>query len=149
MRFVTRHGVSIDNWLYWILKTRNYEEVIGISLIYTYSTSHYSARLVVSTYLHYCLPDNGSQQCPLLLRSLPAGDCLAHKPWLQLSSHSRLRLSNSKVNIKVMLRRTVIRPVCLGFKNHLGSKTRFLLLSDSCGFVDVGRPIWREDGSVV
>jgi hypothetical protein len=24
-----------------------------------------------------------------------------------------------------------------------------LLLSDSCGFVDVGRPLWREDGSVV
>jgi hypothetical protein len=29
------------------------------------------------------------------------------------------------------------RPVCLGVKPHLGSKTRFLLLSDSCGFVDV------------
>jgi hypothetical protein len=28
-------------------------------------------------------------------------------------------------------------------------KTRFLLLSDSCGFVDVGRPLWRKDGSVV
>jgi hypothetical protein len=26
---------------------------------------------------------------------------------------------------------------------------RFLLLSDSCGFVDVGRYLWREDGSVV
>jgi hypothetical protein len=27
--------------------------------------------------------------------------------------------------------------------------TRFLLLSDSCEFVDVGRPFWREDCSVV
>jgi hypothetical protein len=27
--------------------------------------------------------------------------------------------------------------------------TRFLLLSDSCGFVDVGRSLCREDGSVV
>jgi hypothetical protein len=27
--------------------------------------------------------------------------------------------------------------------------TRFLLLSDCCGFVDVGRALWREDGSVV
>jgi hypothetical protein len=26
--------------------------------------------------------------------------------------------------------------------------TRFLLLSDSCGFVDMGHPLWREDGSV-
>jgi hypothetical protein len=32
---------------------------------------------------------------------------------------------------------------------HLGLMTRFLLLSDNCGFVDMGRPLWREDGSVV
>jgi hypothetical protein len=32
---------------------------------------------------------------------------------------------------------------------HLGLMTRFLLLSDNCGFVDMGRPFWREDGSVV
>jgi hypothetical protein len=32
---------------------------------------------------------------------------------------------------------------------HLGLMTRFLLLSDSCGFVDMGRPLWREGGSVV
>jgi hypothetical protein len=31
----------------------------------------------------------------------------------------------------------------------LGLTTRYLLLSDSCGFVDLGRPLWREDGSVV
>jgi hypothetical protein len=33
--------------------------------------------------------------------------------------------------------------------SHPGAKTRFLLLSDSCGFVDVGRLLRREDGSVV
>jgi hypothetical protein len=32
---------------------------------------------------------------------------------------------------------------------HLGHKTISLLLSDSCWFVAVGRPLWREDGSVV
>jgi hypothetical protein len=32
---------------------------------------------------------------------------------------------------------------------HLEPKTRFLLLSDSCGFVDVGRVLWYENGSVV
>jgi hypothetical protein len=31
----------------------------------------------------------------------------------------------------------------------LGLTTKFLLLSDSCEFVDLGRPLWREDGSVV
>jgi hypothetical protein len=48
-----------------------------------------------------------------------------------------------------MLRSTVSRPIYLGAKPHLGPETRFLLLSDSCGFVDVGRPLWRQDGSVV
>jgi hypothetical protein len=32
---------------------------------------------------------------------------------------------------------------------HLGLTTRFLLLSDSCEFVDVGRSLWRENGSVI
>jgi hypothetical protein len=32
---------------------------------------------------------------------------------------------------------------------HLGLRSRFLLLSDSCGFVDVGNPLWREGGFVV
>jgi hypothetical protein len=32
---------------------------------------------------------------------------------------------------------------------HLGITTRFLLLSDSCRFVDMGRCFWRENGSAV
>jgi hypothetical protein len=32
---------------------------------------------------------------------------------------------------------------------HLGPENRFLLLSDSCRFVDVGHPLWLEGGSVV
>jgi hypothetical protein len=47
------------------------------------------------------------------------------------------------LSLSLMLRPTVSRPVCLGLA------TRFLLLSDSCGFVVVGRSLWREDGSVV
>jgi hypothetical protein len=54
-----------------------------------------------------------------------------------------------RVTVEVMLRPTVSRTVYLGFKPHLGPKTRFLLLSDSCGFVVVGHCLWREDGSVV
>jgi hypothetical protein len=30
-----------------------------------------------------------------------------------------------------------------------GLRPDFLLLSDSCGFVDVGRSLWREEGSVI
>jgi hypothetical protein len=32
---------------------------------------------------------------------------------------------------------------------HLGLMTRFLLLSDNCGFVDVGRSLWQENGSAI
>jgi hypothetical protein len=32
---------------------------------------------------------------------------------------------------------------------HLEPKTRFLLLPDSCGFADVRRHLWREDGSAL
>jgi hypothetical protein len=34
-------------------------------------------------------------------------------------------------------------------RTHLGLTTRFLLLPDSCGFVDVGRSLWRENRSAV
>jgi hypothetical protein len=54
-----------------------------------------------------------------------------------------------EVKVNVILRPTASRPVYLGVKPHLRSKTRFLLLSGSCGFVDVGRLLWREDWSVL
>jgi hypothetical protein len=49
----------------------------------------------------------------------------------------------------LMLQPTVSRPVFLGKSTHLRLTTRFILHSDSCGFVEVGRFLWREDGSVV
>jgi hypothetical protein len=42
--------------------------------------------------------------------------------------------------MNVMLRPTVSRPVCLDVKLHVGPETRFFLLSNRCGFVDVGVP---------
>jgi hypothetical protein len=50
---------------------------------------------------------------------------------------------------KVMLWPTMSRPVCLGVKHLSRLTTRFVLMSDSCGFVDVGHSLWRENGSVV
>jgi hypothetical protein len=37
--------------------------------------------------------------------------------------------------------------LCVKFQ--MGPKTRFLLLSNSQGFVLVGRPLWQEDGSAI
>jgi hypothetical protein len=50
--------------------------------------------------------------------------------------------------VKVTLRLTVSQSVSLSVEPHLGLMTRHLLLFDSYGHVSVGRPLWREDGSV-
>jgi hypothetical protein len=33
--------------------------------------------------------------------------------------------------------------------SHLELKTRFSFPSDNCGFLDVGHPLWRDDGSAI
>jgi hypothetical protein len=50
---------------------------------------------------------------------------------------------------QVTLQPTVNRPDSLGVKPLLGSKTTLLLLSDSHGFIDVGRPPRRDKKSVI
>jgi hypothetical protein len=45
-------------------------------------------------------------------------------------------------------RRSVGQSV-LEYSTPLGLTTKSLLLSDTCEFVDLGRPLWREDGSVI
>jgi hypothetical protein len=54
-----------------------------------------------------------------------------------------------RVEVKVMLRPTVSRQSLMVSSTHMGLPTRFLLLSDTCGLVDVGRSLWRENGSAV
>jgi hypothetical protein len=38
------------------------------------------------------------------------------------------------------------QPVSFCVNPQVGPKTSYLLLSDSCCFVDVGCPLWGEDG---
>jgi hypothetical protein len=64
-----------------------------------------------------------------------------------LTWNSGTRLT--KVKVKVTLRLTASQSVSLGVEPHLVLMTRYLLLFDSYGlFFFVGRPLWREDGSV-
>jgi hypothetical protein len=43
---------------------------------------------------------------------------------------------------------SVSQSVSLGVEPHLGLMTRYILLFDNYGLDFVGRPLWREDGSV-
>jgi hypothetical protein len=60
--------------------------------------------------------------------------------WFRVPRDSRSYFTASRL-LLASQRPTVSRPVSLGVKPHLGTKSRFLLLSDCCGFVDVGRPL--------
>jgi hypothetical protein len=65
-----------------------------------------------------------------------------------MNSFPHVFASQVKVKVKVTLRLTVGQSVSLGVEPHLGLMTRYLLLFDSYGVVFVGRPLWRENGSV-
>jgi hypothetical protein len=68
--------------------------------------------------------------------------------WRYSTSPPHRIFTPSKVKVKVTLRLTVGQSLSLGVESHLGLMTRYLLLFDSYGLVFVGRPLWREDGSV-
>jgi hypothetical protein len=63
-------------------------------------------------------------------------------------SHLSAVNNNCQIKVKVTLRLTVSQSVYLDAEPHLGLMTRYLLLFDGYGLVFVGRPLWREDGSV-
>jgi hypothetical protein len=80
---------------------------------------------------------------------------LAGSRWRYSTPPPHGLMTKLSLSLSLMLRPTVSRPVCLGIKHPSGLTTRFLLpyeirnTSDSCGFVDMGRSLWREDGSLV
>jgi hypothetical protein len=53
------------------------------------------------------------------------------------------------VEVEVKLRLTVSWPVWLGVGLPSGAHDQILFLSDNCRFLDLGHPLWREDGSVI
>jgi hypothetical protein len=63
----------------------------------------------------------------------------------QISIENWLR---QRIKLKVTLRVTVSQSVSLGVEHHFGLITIYLLLFDSYDLFSIGRPLWREDGSV-
>jgi hypothetical protein len=59
------------------------------------------------------------------------------------------QFSKSKSKSKLCYDRRSAGQSVLEKSTHLGLTTRSWLLSDIWGFVDLGRPLWRQDGSAV
>jgi hypothetical protein len=73
-------------------------------------------------------------------------------PVLESPSGLHILLSVSsivEVEVLVNLRPTVSRPVCLGVGLPSAAHNQIYFISDDCRFLDMGHPLWREDGSVI
>jgi hypothetical protein len=71
-------------------------------------------------------------------------------PLGRLRAKNAVQTELTKVQVEVKLRPTVGRPVCLGVGLPSGAHDQtFCFLSGNCWFLDVGHPLWREDGSVI
>jgi hypothetical protein len=137
---MTIQGIWIGNWICWALVKRNYKNYNAFANSHTLLLT---TGLFKFLCLHQSLPGNGSQKYPLL-PLLAAGYYLTNQLMTVASSHFQL-----SCQVSVTLRPTVSWPISLEVKHHLEPKPRFLLLSHGCGFVDVERPLWREEEPVI
>jgi hypothetical protein len=58
-------------------------------------------------------------------------------------------LTTESISVRVTLRLTVSQSVCLGVEPRLGLMTRYSFFLENYCPVHMGRPLWREVGSVV
>jgi hypothetical protein len=107
--------------------------------------------LFEETFAVYC--ENHTEQTDTVRTSQETHYLSATKPnWLMLFGEAVAVCCQSQV--KVILRPTVSRPVRPGVRHPSGTRDQFFpnlfdYFLDSFGLVDVGRPLWREVGSVL
>jgi hypothetical protein len=87
-------------------------------------------------------PPSGFLNCPQ--HQLPASNSNSSQ-----RLHPSRSLTDCNWKSKLYYDRQSVSQSVLVSSIQLGPKTRFLLLLDSCRFVDVGRPLWQKDRSVV
>jgi hypothetical protein len=108
----------------------------------------YSSLLSVRARTHICL--QSCLYCCYLVSAFNSG-CSLSSRFLncpqQFSDWLQLKL---KLKLKLIYDRQLVSQSVLVSGSHLEPMTRFLcLLSDDCGLLDVGHPLWREDGYVI
>jgi hypothetical protein len=75
-------------------------------------------------------------------------------PSVTYKGYIQSQYSPFRVEVKVTLRLTVSQSVCLAIDHPYATCDQILfpvgmLLSEICGLVSIGRPLWQEDGSAV
>jgi hypothetical protein len=141
---VTIDGVWICDRIYWTLTSKDYAvTVLHISQV-TISHTRSSQPVTVFTSRCFVVASNGRY-------SPSSGFPNGHRPQLPASNSNSSQLNPSGylthspanwltdwVLVWVLCYdRRSVGQVCLGIKHPFGASTKFLWLSDSCGFVDV------------
>jgi hypothetical protein len=139
---------------FWI----TYVDLLDQTLIPVTNLSYHKHKITIAhSQLQHCLITlqwlrlrTASVDC--FLRTDSSGWWLSEH-WLTANSGLIPELTTTdlwtKLKSKSCYDRRSVGQCVLEWSTHLGLTTRFLLLSDNCWFVDVGRSLWREDGSVV
>jgi hypothetical protein len=94
------------------------------------------------------LADPGGLGSRVYVPQKEGGPIVPPTNWVHLHGDSASSKSEVKVKVKVILRPTFSWPAWFGARHPSGDHAKFVIPSDSWGFVEMGRPLWREDGFV-
>jgi hypothetical protein len=153
--WVIRNWIWIDDRIYWTLTDR----ALALPLIHSFCSSLQHALWLLSLLslvLQFTTARTVTTQSAVSSQASNVVDSSTLVPissdphWLALFSWiSKLEIEiEVEVEVEVTLRPMVSWLLCLGVGPPSEAHEKFLF-SDYCGFLDVWRPLRREDGSVI